>query len=69
MISENHIKNIEEANTGEVLFEAIAEAFESLGYASIGSQTSITPVEITQSDYDELPDPDLNNNIYLITDG
>lgn len=69
MISENHIKNIEEANTGEVLFEAIAEAFESFGFSSIDSQSLATPIEITQSEYDELPSPDLTNNIYLVTDG
>ena len=69
MISEQRIKDIEEASTGTELFEAIASAFESYGFGAIGSSDSLTPTEITLSEYEELPIPDGTSYIYLVTDG
>ena len=68
MITEERIKAIEEASTGTELFEAIADAFESFGYASIGSASNVTPLEVTKAEYDEVPVPDTSGYIYLVTD-
>lgn len=69
MISKERVEAIEESTTGAELFENVAEAFEAYGFSSIGESNVITPVEITQADYEELPSPDSSSNIYLVTDG
>ena len=68
MISEQRIKTIEEATTGTELFESIASAFESFGFDSIGSASGVTPLEVTQAEYDEIQNPEQTGYIYLVTD-
>lgn len=67
MISEELIRDIEEAGNGYELVAAIVAAFMG-GHYGIGS-SSITISEITQAQYEQLPDPDTSTNIYLVTDG
>ena len=69
MISESRIEKIEESVTGAELFENIIDAFSVYGFNNIDGSNIVTPLEITQADYDELPSPDTSSYIYLVTDG
>lgn len=69
MISRERVEAIEESTTGAELFENVAAAFEVYGFDSIGGANIVTPMEITQAEYDELPSPDSSSYIYLVTDG
>lgn len=69
MISESRIEKIEESVTGAELFENIIDAFSVYGFDDIDGNNIVTPLEITQADYDELPSSDTSSYIYLVTDG
>lgn len=68
MTNEKIIERIEEAVTGEALFLAIAAAFRSLGSPEDLEANVVNPIEISPDDFEELPEPLPENNLYFITD-
>ncbi len=68
-MKEEYIENIEEAISGEQLFEAIINAFLSIGVPDGVDGINVTPIEITESAYESLPKPTAAGNIYFINDG